>query len=215
MKRLVLLSLLALTACVPVNQTARPQIAVVNAPTEIRFPGLADAFAVALEKKVGRTFSFSPAATLRFQETHNDMLSDRAPLRTALIARSQGAAYGLMVGLRGVKTARGVVATTDALKVEITLTGQMQAVLVEPADALVLRAFVSPEFAARVTETVPLELPPGVELGSPEARRLIKTRVEEVRRTTALRYSDGLLQQPLSALADEVAAELTQLSQVR
>ena len=104
MKRLIVwLSLLALTACVPADQTARPQIAVVNAPTDLRFPGLADAFAATLEKKVGRTFSFSPAATLRFQETHNDMFGDRAPLRTALIARSQGAAYAVMVGLRGTK----------------------------------------------------------------------------------------------------------------
>ena len=203
----VLLSLLLLTACAPAHQTARAKIVVVNAPTELRFPGLADAFAAALEKKVARTYRFSPAATLRFQETHNDMLGGRAPVRTSLIARSQGAAYGIMVGLRGVKTARPV-ALTDVLEVEVTLTGQVQAVLVAPENAEVLGTYLSPAFAARVTQVVPLELPGGVEPDSSEGRRLIARSVETVRQDTLVRHYEGLLEQPLRELADRLAAAL-------
>ncbi len=208
MKRLVLLFLLVLTGCVPTSQATRPRIAVVNAPTELRLPGLADAFAAALERKVGGTFSFSPANTLRFQETHNDMSGSRAPLRTSLIARSQGATYAVMVGLQGDKTARPVALNADVLEVEVTLTGRLQATLVAPDSAEVLGSYVSPEFATRVTQTVPLELPDGVERDSPEGRKTVERQVEAVRQATLPRYSDESLKKPVRELADRVAAEL-------
>ena len=208
----LLLAVSALTGCVPSSENVRPRIAVVNAPTELRFPGLADAFSAALKKKHGATFAFSPPATLRFQETHRDMHGSRAPLQASFIARSQGASYGVMVGLLGVKTARPVAINAEALKVEVTLTGQLQAVLVDPASADAFATFVSPGFVTRIAKVVALELPDGIEFDSPEARVLVEKLVEKVRQETLVRHEEGMIDAPLRQLAAAVAAELVGLT---
>ena len=212
MKRLLLLlSLSILTSCVPTNPTVRPRIAVLNAPTELRFPGLADAVAARLEKEVGTTFAFSPPETLRFQETHSDMSGSRALLRTSLIARSQGAAYAVMVGLRGVKTARALMVAPEALEVEVTLTGRVQATLVNPENATELGTFISPEFATRVTKTVAVKLPDGVELDSSVGRSIVRDLVEQVRVETSVKYDASGFAAPLRQVTDAVAAQLASL----
>jgi hypothetical protein len=88
-----------LAGCVPEVEDRRPEVTVINGPTEARVGGLARELEHLLrEHGGGQTYRFTFAPPVRFQETHRDMYGSRALLQAAFISRVLGSDYALLVG---------------------------------------------------------------------------------------------------------------------
>lgn len=88
-----------LTACAPGAEDGRPEVTVINGPTEARVEGLARELEHLLrEHGGGQSYRFTSASPVRFQETHRDMYGARALLQAAFISRALGSDYALLVG---------------------------------------------------------------------------------------------------------------------
>lgn len=208
---LALLALL-LAACVPVAQDTRPHLAVLNAPSELRLPGAAERLAQLLEDMPeAELFGFSSGAALRYQESYRDMTGSRAPLQAAFIARSQGAAFAVMVGLEIEKFLFDYAYDGQRLEVKIDLEARALAQLVDPETAELRGRFESPRELVQVRTEEAFSLPEGVSPRSPEGRELLEQQAQAV--VTAYEPTASLFEVSLSevavAVADTVASILT------
>lgn len=95
------LLLAAIAGCAPtaMEDPARTQVALINAPAEQRVAMVADA----LEEEVAGvrsccSFSFARSQPVRFQETHRDLFGSRAAPQAASLARNLGASLAVMAG---------------------------------------------------------------------------------------------------------------------
>lgn len=213
MKRALLLALgilcLALAACVPAAQDTRPQIAVINAPAELREPGLAERFVAYLGRQPeAAAFGFSSRSALRYQESYRDLGGSRAPLQAAFIARSQGAAYAVMVGYLPSLDLADYGYRQGVLTVKVAVAGQLQAVVVEPESAEVAQRFTSGLRATYVERRTEFSLPEGVSPESDEGRRLLREAALKVRDEIVLDAKEGTFDSALPTLAQQVAGFL-------
>lgn len=199
-----------LSGCVPAVGDTRPKVAFVNAPTENRVKGLAENLVSSLQGQE-TPFGFSRSSALRFQETHRDMYGSRAPLQAAFIARSQGAAYAVMVGFEN--DGEIVRASLDGNKLELTLRldGFARASIVDPITAEVLATFDSSKVTAKQYETVTLALPEGVGPLDPRAQAILRQEAETEKEGALERFLEENAKVPLSEIAQPLADELSRL----
>src|SRR5690554_423796 len=98
---LALLSGVMLTACAPVTAPGaqdEPKAVLINAPLAGTVPGLADHLEAAMREEAHCCdFTFQFAMPVRFQETHRDMIADRAPGSAAALTRNLGGTWAVMV----------------------------------------------------------------------------------------------------------------------
>ncbi len=207
---LVTLFLFVIAGCVPVVQDTRPKIAFVNAPTESRVNGLAENL-VDLIQQQATPFGFSRSSALRFQETHREMGGSRALLQAAFIARSQGAAYAVMVGFEN----RGEVvrSSLNGTRLELTLRfdGRAKASIVDPTTAEILGTFSSSQVSVEQYEDVTLVLPNGLSPLDPRVRAILAQEVEDAKERALERFLEDNAKKPLGELAQPLTNELTRL----
>ncbi len=211
---LLSLVLLGLAACAPAVQDTRPKLAIVNAPTEDRERGLAERFITFLRREPeAALFGFSSESALRYQENYRDLTGSRAPLQAAFIARSQGAAYAVMVGFVSDLRLSDLSYRNGVLSVEIAVAGRARAILVDPESAQARGTFTSSPQLRYVVRRLNLDLPEGVTPESREGRAILEQAAAEVLRTLQLdaheRIFDGALTELASPVAQTVASLLT------
>lgn len=195
---------LLLVACLPGVEDARPQLAVVNAPSEVRLPGAAERLVQLLaDTPEAELFGFSSASALRYQERYRDMTGSRAPLQAAFIARSQGAAFAVMVGLEIDKFLFDYAFDGRQLEVDIDLVARVRAQLVDAEAAQVRGRFASPRERVQVRTEEAFTLPEGVLPRSPEGRELLEQQAQAV--VKAYEPSAALFEVSLSEVAAAVA----------
>ncbi|MDZ7702908.1 MAG: hypothetical protein U5L04_00305 [Trueperaceae bacterium] len=137
----VLLALL--TSCLPAADT-RPEIMLLNAPSDTRVDGLATAFEAALREQPSAyayQFTFRPAA--RFQERHRNMAPAAAPLQAAFAARALGSDYPVMVSA---PVYERHVDTFFGNRRRIETAASVRAIIIDPTTAEVVATFVSPVY---------------------------------------------------------------------
>lgn len=200
-----------LSACLPVQSETAPSIALLNGPSEYRVTGLAEHFETVLKARPQASqYRFSPSPALRYQETHRNLYGSRAPLQAAFAARSQGATHAVLVGIQADTILVDTGLKEGGLEVEIIVSGEARASIIEAATATQLGTFSSPPVAFRLVETVAFSLPEGVDPESAEGERRIEQRAQEVKADVELRFT-GDLEAPLDDLATPVVLELARL----
>ncbi len=144
--------LVVLTSCLPAADT-RPEIMLLNAPSDTRVDGLATAFEVVLrEQPSAYAYQFTFRPSVRFQETHRNMTPAGAPLQAAFAARALGSDYPVMVSAPVYE--RHVDTFFDNRR-RIETAASVRAVVIDPATAEVIATFVSPVY--RRVRVVPID----------------------------------------------------------
>jgi hypothetical protein len=199
-----------LTGCVPAAYDARPKIAFVNAPTENRVNGLAEALVSTIQEQE-TPFGFSRSSALRFQETHRDMFGSRAALQAAFIARSQGAVYGVMVGFENDGEVVRVSLNENKLELTLHLDGFARASIVDPVTAEVLASFDSGNVTVTQYETVTLALPEGLSPLDPRAQAILRQEAEDAKERALGRFLSDNSEGVVGELAEPLRTELSRL----
>lgn len=140
---LLFVLLVGLSSCLPAADT-RPEIMLLNAPSDTRVDGLATAFEAALREQPSAyayRFTFRPAA--RFQETHRNMAPAAAPLQAAFGARALGSAYPVLISA---PVYERHVDTFFGNRRRIETAASVRAIIIDPATAEVIATFVSPVY---------------------------------------------------------------------
>ena len=135
MRKSLLLIALFLGACAPAVQDSRPQVALLNGPTENRVKGLADDLQIELAAFSAAPYGLVRSFPLRFQETHRDMYGSRAVRQAASITRSRGADYAALVGLAGNRQVSGERISGDSIKFDVLVSAQLVASIIDAASA--------------------------------------------------------------------------------
>lgn len=156
-----------LAGCAPAARTAHdlPLVAVLNAPAQNRLDGSAQRLEHDMRDVGALPFAFVNENAMRFQEGHNDFFHSRAAGSAARVARSYGAPLAVMVGAAVLD--RQVVVSKDQKTRQVTVTVQMQASVVEAADATVRSELYARSLSATRVESngdrlVPLASDPDV-----------------------------------------------------
>lgn len=208
LKNLALVAFVFLAACAPTTQDGgsptTPQIAIVNAPTEARIAGLAEALQQNLSA-YAQDYGFIRPNRLRWQESHRDMYGSRAPLQAAFIARATGAEATVMVGVVG----NGLQLVSyqlvrDRLFLDFVLSGTLRVGLVDPKTADIVFSASSQPFTARVTEKITIDLPKNGVVSNELLEQYVK-KVEGEARAQAIKQ---LLQHDLRGPLAEVTQPL-------
>jgi len=128
---------LILGACAPAaTEQAEAKVAVMNGPAQSALGGSAEAVQAELENHADRGFSLVSAFTMRFLESHTDLLHSRAAASAARIARSEGADLAVMVGAPVLE--RVVTLSDDEASRRVDVSVALEAQVVDAAtDAIV------------------------------------------------------------------------------
>lgn len=128
-----------LAACAPSGQQAEAHaiIAMMNAPTQSRVPGTADAVQAELENRADVPFSFVSAYSMRFLETHNDLFHSRAAPSAARIARTHNADLAVMVAAGVLERTVTLSRDEDSRRVDVSVA--LEAQVVDPRNDSVVQ----------------------------------------------------------------------------
>jgi hypothetical protein len=214
---IALATLLLLAGCAPALKSGKPSVAVINAPTEARVPGLAESLQGLLAKTPeASAYTFSTDAAVRFQETHRDMTAGRAPLQAAFIARSLGAAYAVMAGAPHDTHIVSHSFAGTKLRLTLELSGRAQAQIVDPESAKILDTFRSSPFSAHWSTVIQLPLSPESQASNPAAWEALREKLAQEAEARALRkFVTDKLKPPLSEIAGPLSQALAKLLAVQ
>jgi len=150
---------LAAAACVPRQEaTAKPMVAILNAPTQSVLAGSAEGVQQELERDAGAPFAMVSSFTMRFLESHTDLFHSRAAPGAARIARAQGAALAVMVAAPVLE--RNVTVSNDTSRRRIDVQVALEAQVVDPRTDAVVQVLRTRTFRGSRVEANDTPLPP-------------------------------------------------------
>jgi hypothetical protein len=188
MKRLFLLVLMALLgACAPALMTERTytnDAALINAPTEYQFPGLADQLEAALRAELAPDeVAFADSGRIRTLEGYRNLYGFQGINQGAMIAQTHGARYAVLASAPVFERTVKEIRYLGIPYYEITSRLQLQAIIVDARNAERVQTYLTPTYKSVRLEPRLRPLPEGE--NDPDIRSHLASGLEFIARPLA------------------------------